>query len=57
MMEVPYNNEVKYCAYCGYLIIYNEVADPKSKDREKPDYFHISCYNHEQENRDGEKPL
>ncbi len=54
MFEKPYTNEVKRCAWCGYPIIYNEVADPKS-NREDPSYYHIACYNHMEENREANK--
>lgn len=43
MFEIPYTNEVKYCSGCGFPISYNEVPDPKSRDREKPNYFHLGC--------------
>ena len=44
MIEVPYSNDEKRCAGCGYPIAYNWVPDPKSK-REDPSYYHITCFN------------
>ena len=54
MFEKPYSKEYR-CAGCGYPIPYNWVADPQSKNREDPDYFHISCFNFKEQRHEANK--
>lgn len=56
MFEIPYDDTPHYCSGCGFPIRNSPIADPKSDDRERPNYFHFGCYmNQERREQNGKE--